>query len=199
MDRVLSCSGNDQSLKAETIIDRGEEVNLSTGEAMDVQKQVSDAKNVGFDAEQDVKVQEEPVKIETMGVGTENHRSACEDLELLGHQKNVFVDSDGGEASKVDNDVSNQISPSVASDKVLQSLGNEDQLAKNAASEDDSSVGQDMNVEQVTGDEQDGLDQVQEMEDEEHDTDSEQPTNIDEKTVKQTRSEEHTSELQSLV
>ncbi|XWS56474.1 hypothetical protein CRYUN_Cryun09bG0088500 [Craigia yunnanensis] len=180
-------TGNDQSLKAETIIDRGEEVNLSTGEAMDVQKQVSDAKNVGFDAKQDVKVQEEPVKIKTMGVGTENHRNACEDSELLGHQKIVFVGSDGGEASKVDNDVSNQISPSVASDKVLHSLGNEDQLAKNAASKDDSSEGQDMNVqEQVTGDEQDGLDQVQEMEVEEHDTDSEQPTNIDEKTVKQT-------------
>ncbi|XWS66117.1 hypothetical protein CRYUN_Cryun05aG0172700 [Craigia yunnanensis] len=180
-------TGNDQSLKAEAVIDRGEEHDLSMREAMDVQKQVSDAKNIGFDAEEGIKVQEEPVKIETMGVGTENHRNACEDSELLGHQTDVFVGSDGGEASKVDNDVSNQISPSVASDKVLYSLVNEDQLAKNAASEDDSSVGQYMNVEeQVTGDEQDGLDQVQEMEVEEHDTDYEHPTNIDEKTVKRT-------------
>ncbi|XVF23718.1 hypothetical protein REPUB_Repub13aG0063800 [Reevesia pubescens] len=180
-------TGNDQSLKAETVIGRGEEVDFSTGEAMDVEKQVSDAKNVGFDAEEDVKDQEEPVKVETMGVGTGNHRNACEDSELLGHQTDVFVGSDGGEASKVDNSVSNKISPYVVSDKVLHSSGNEDQLAKNAASEDDSSVGQDMNVEeQVTGDEQDGLDQVQEMEVEEHDTDSESPTSIDEKTVKRT-------------
>ncbi|EOX97105.1 Tudor/PWWP/MBT superfamily protein [Theobroma cacao] len=71
--------------------------------------------------------------------------------------------------------------------KVLHSSGNEDQLDKSSASEDDSSVGQDMYVaEQVTCAEQDGLDQVQEMEVEEHDTDSEQPTNIDEKTVKRT-------------
>ncbi|XWS75102.1 hypothetical protein CRYUN_Cryun01aG0056100 [Craigia yunnanensis] len=180
-------TGNDQSLKAETLINRGEEVDLSMGEAMDVKKQVSDAKNVGFDAEQDVKVQGEPVKVETMGVGTESHRNACEDSELLGHQTDVFVGSDEGEASKDNNIISDQISPSVASDKVLHSLGNEDQLAKNAASGDDSSVGQDMNVEeQVAGDEQDGLDQVKEMEVEEHDTGSEQPTNIDEKTVKRT-------------
>ncbi|XP_022765322.1 uncharacterized protein LOC111310282 [Durio zibethinus] len=180
-------TGNDQNLKAKTVIDRGEEVDLSIGEAMDVEKHVSDTKNVGFDAEQDVKVQEEPVKIETMGVGTENHINLCQDSESLGHQTDV-VGSDEVEASKiVDNNVPNQISPSVGSDKVLHSSGNEDQLAKNAASEDDSSAGQDMNVkEQVTGDEQDSLDQVQEMEVEEHDTDSEQPTNIDEKTVKRT-------------
>ncbi|XVF23712.1 hypothetical protein REPUB_Repub13aG0063400 [Reevesia pubescens] len=182
-----TCEGNDQSLKVETVIDRGEEVDLSTGEAMDVEKQVSDAKNVGFDAEEGIKDQEEPVKVEPMGVGTGNHRNACEDSELLGHQTDLFVGSDGDEASKVDNSVSNQISPYVASDKVLHSSGNEDQLAKNAASEDDSSVGQDMNVEeQVTGDEQDGLDQVQEMEVEQHDTDSESPTSNDEKTVKRT-------------
>ena len=154
-------------MKAETVIDRGEEVDLSMGEAMDVEKQVSDAKNVGFDVEGNVKVQEEPVKVETMGVGTENHRNACKDSELLGHQTDVFVGSDEGEASKVDNNVLNQISPSVASDKVLRSSGNEDQLAKNAASEDDSSVGQEMEVE-------------------EHDTDSEQPNYIDENTVKLT-------------
>ncbi|XVE99387.1 hypothetical protein REPUB_Repub03eG0193800 [Reevesia pubescens] len=180
-------TGNDQSLKAETVTDKGEEVYLSMGEAMDVEKQVSDAKNVGFDAEQDVKVHEEPVKVETMGFGTENHKNACEDSELLGRQADVVAGADGGEPSKVENNVSNQISSFAASDKVLYSSGNEDKLVKSAASEDDSSVGQDMNFEeQVTGDEQDTLDQVQEMEVEEHDTDSEQPTTIDEKTVKRT-------------
>ncbi|KAK6240454.1 hypothetical protein SCA6_005843 [Theobroma cacao] len=125
-------------------------------EAMDVENQNSDAKIVGCDAEQDVKVEE-------------------------------ILLNDGGEVLKVNNNVSNQISTSVASDKVLHSSGNEDQLAKSSASEDDSGVGQDMYVEeQVTCAEQDGLDQVQEMEVEEHDTDSEQPTNIDEKTVKRT-------------
>ncbi|XVE68967.1 hypothetical protein DITRI_Ditri09bG0112700 [Diplodiscus trichospermus] len=181
-------TGNDQGLKAETVIDRREEVGLSMGEIMDVEKRVSDAKHVGVDAEQDIKVQEEPVKVEKMDFGTENHRNACEVSESLGHQTDVFVGSDEGEASKVDTNVSNQISPSVASDKVLHSSGDEGYLAKNAASEDDySSGGQDMKVEeQVTGDEHDGLDQLQEMEVEEHDTDSEQPTNIDEKTVKWT-------------
>ncbi|XP_022745626.1 uncharacterized protein LOC111295970 [Durio zibethinus] len=180
-------TGNDQSLMSETVIDRGEEVDLSMGEAMDIEKQVSDAKNVSFDVDQDVKVQEEPVEVETMRVGTENHRNACEGSESMGHQAEAFVGSDEVEASKVDNNVSNQISISFASDNALHSLGNEDKLAKNAAYEDDSSVGQDVNVEEpVTGDEQDGLDNVQEMEFEEHDTDSEQPSNIDEKTVKRT-------------
>ncbi|XVF75483.1 hypothetical protein PTKIN_Ptkin13bG0191600 [Pterospermum kingtungense] len=120
-------TGNDQSLNAELVIGRGEEVDLSMGEAMDVEKQVSDANNAGFDAQKDVKVQKEPIK------------------------------------------------------------RNEDQLAQSAATDDDSSVGQDMNVEeQVTRDERDGLDQVHEMEVEEHDSDSEQPTNIDENIVKGT-------------
>ncbi|XP_007009722.2 PREDICTED: uncharacterized protein LOC18586334 isoform X2 [Theobroma cacao] len=180
-------TGNDLSLKAGTDIDRGEEVDLCMGEAVDVENQNSDAKIVGSDAEQDVKVQEDSIKVETVGIGTENHKNACEGSELLGHQKDAFVGSDGGEVLKVNNNVSNQISTSVASDKVLHSSGNEDQLAKSSVSEDDSSVGQDLYVEeQVTGAEQDGLDQVQEMEVEEHDTDSEQPTNIDEKTVKRT-------------
>ncbi|EOX97108.1 Tudor/PWWP/MBT superfamily protein [Theobroma cacao] len=156
-------------------------------EAMDVENQNSDTKIVGSDAEQDVKVQEDSIGVETVGVGTENHKHACEGSELLGHHRGAFVGSDGGEVLKVNSNVSNQISTTVASDKVFHSSGNEDQLAKSSAYEDDSSVGQDMYVEeQVTGAEQDGLDQVQEMEVEEHDTDSEQPTNIDEKAVKRT-------------
>ncbi|WRX15526.1 hypothetical protein QQP08_008013 [Theobroma cacao] len=170
-----------------SLLPLGEEVDLSMVEAMDVENQNSDTKIVGFDAEQDVKVQEDSIGVETVGVGTENHKHACEGSELLGHHRGAFVGSDGGEVLKVNSNVSNQISTTVASDKVFHSSGNEDQLAKTSASEDDSSVGQDMYVEeQVTGAEQDGLDQVQEMEVEEHDTDSEQPTNIDEKAVKRT-------------
>ncbi|XVF75489.1 hypothetical protein PTKIN_Ptkin13bG0191800 [Pterospermum kingtungense] len=153
-------TGNDQRLNADSVIGRGEEVDLSMGESMDVEKQVSDANDAGFDAQQDAKVQKEPVKREAIGVITENHGNACEDSESLVHQTDVFVGTDEG---------------------------NEDQLAQSAATEDDSSVGQDMNVEeQVTRDEQDGLDQVHEMEVEEHDSDSEQPTNIDENIVKGT-------------
>ncbi|XP_016680641.1 uncharacterized protein [Gossypium hirsutum] len=166
--------GNVQSLKPEPIIDGGEGVGLSTVEAVLAEKQVSDAKEVGFDAEQDVKV-------EKMGVSPKNH-DASDVSEPLGHQMDVFVGSGEGEASKVDNNVLNQISPAVASDKELQSSGNEDPLAKNVVSEDDSSVGQEMNVEdQITSDEPDCLEQV-----EERDSDSDQPTNVDEQTVKQT-------------
>ncbi|TYG73410.1 hypothetical protein ES288_D04G098500v1 [Gossypium darwinii] len=167
-------TGNVQSLKPEPIIDGGEGVGLSTVEAVLAEKQVSDAKEVGFDAEQDVKV-------EKMGVSPKNH-DASDVSEPLGHQMDVFVGSGEGEASKVDNNVLNQISPAVASDKELQSSGNEDPLAKNVVSEDDSSVGQEMNVEdQITSDEPDCLEQV-----EERDSDSDQPTNVDEQTVKQT-------------
>ncbi|KAE8684902.1 Tudor/PWWP/MBT superfamily protein isoform 6 [Hibiscus syriacus] len=131
-------AGNGRSLKAVTVIDGAEEVDLSIGAAMDAEKQVSDSKNVGFDADRDI-----------------NH-----------------------EASKADNNVLNQVHSS-------HSLGNENTLAENAASKDDSCVAQEMNVEeQVTSDEHDGLDQLKEMEVEEHDSDPEQPTDFDEKSVK---------------
>ncbi|TYJ37397.1 hypothetical protein E1A91_A05G372900v1 [Gossypium mustelinum] len=172
-------TGNVQSLKPEPIIDGGEGVGLSTGEAVLAEKQVSDAKEVGFDAEQDVKV-------EKMGVSPKN-RDPSDVSESLGHQMDVFVGSGEVEAAKVDNNVLNQISPAVASDKELQLSGNEDPLAKNVVSEDDSSVEQEMNVEdQVTSDEPDCLEQVEEMEVVEHDSDSDQPTNVDYQTVKQT-------------
>ncbi|GMJ11941.1 hypothetical protein HRI_004863300 [Hibiscus trionum] len=148
-------AGNDRSLKAVTISDGAEEVDLSLGDAMDVEKQVSGLKNVGFDTDKDVKVEEKSVEIETSGAGSENH-----------------------EASKADNIVSTQLHSS-------HSLGNEDPLAENAASKDDSWVAQDMNFEeQVTSDEHDDLDQLQEMEVEEHDFDPEQPAYFDEKSVK---------------
>ncbi|KAA3464105.1 Serine/threonine-protein kinase ATM [Gossypium australe] len=172
-------TGNVQSLKPEPIIDGEEGVGLSTGEAVLAEKQVSDAKEVGFDAEQDVKV-------EKMGVSPKN-RDASDASEPLGHQMDVFVGSGEVEAAKVDNNVLNQISPAVASDKEIQSSGNEDPLAKNVVSEDDSSVEQEMNVEdQATSDEPDCLEQVEEMEVVEHDSNSDQPTNVDEQTVKQT-------------
>ncbi|KAK8651350.1 hypothetical protein V6N13_140955 [Hibiscus sabdariffa] len=131
-----------------------EEVDLSHGAGMDVENQVPDSKNVGFDADKDVKVEEKSVEIETVGVGSEDH-----------------------EASKADNNVLNQVHSS-------HSLGNEDPLAGSASFKDDSRVAQDMNVEeQVTSDEHDSLDQLQEMEVEEHDSDPEQLTNFDEKIV----------------
>ncbi|GMI84858.1 hypothetical protein HRI_002155100 [Hibiscus trionum] len=148
-------AGNDQSIKAATVFGGAEEVDLSLGAAMDVEKQVPDSKNVGFDVDKYVKVEEKSVENETVGVGSENH-----------------------EASKADNNVLNQVHSS-------HSLGNEDALVESATSKDDSWVAQDMNVEeQVTSDEHDGLDQLQEMEVEEHDSDPEQLTNSDEKTVK---------------
>ncbi|TYI30375.1 hypothetical protein ES332_A05G383100v1 [Gossypium tomentosum] len=172
-------TGNVQCLKPEPVIDGGEGVDLSIGEAMFAEKQVSYAKDVGFDAEQDVEV-------EKMGVSPKNC-DASDVSEPLGHQMDVFVGSGEGEVPKVDNNVLNQISPAVASDKELQSSGNDDPLAKNVVFEDDSSVGKEMNVEdQVTSDEPDCLEQVEEMEVVEHDSDSDQPTNIDELTVKQT-------------
>ncbi|KAK8356864.1 hypothetical protein V6Z12_A05G382800 [Gossypium hirsutum] len=172
-------TGNVQCLKPEPVIDGGEGVDLSIGEAMFAEKQVSYAKDVGFDAEQDVEV-------EKMGVSPKNC-DASDVSEPLGHQMDVFVGSGEGEVPKVDNNVLNQISPAVASDKELQSSGNDDLLAKNVVFEDDSSVGKEMNVEdQVTSDEPDCLEQVEEMEVVEHDSDSDQPTNIDELTVKQT-------------
>ncbi|KAK5835826.1 hypothetical protein PVK06_011536 [Gossypium arboreum] len=172
-------TGNVQCLKPEPVIDAGEGVDLSIGEAMFAEKQVSYAKDVGFDAEQDVEV-------EKMGVSPKNC-DASDVSEPLGHQMDVFVGSGEGEVPKVDNNVLNQISPAVASDKELQSSGNDDPLAKNVVFEDDSSVGKEMNVEdQVTSDEPDCLEQVEEMEVVEHDSDSDQPTNIDELTVKQT-------------
>ncbi|XP_039030608.1 uncharacterized protein LOC120165089 [Hibiscus syriacus] len=147
-------AGNDRSIKSATVIDGAEKVDSSLGAAMDVEKQVPDSKNDGFDADKDVKVEEKSVEIETVGVVSENH-----------------------EASKSDNNISSQVHSSY-------SLGNEDLLAENAASKDDSRVAQDMNVEeQVSGDEHDGLDQLQEMEVEEHDSDPEQPINFDENTV----------------
>ncbi|KAH1039036.1 hypothetical protein J1N35_040779 [Gossypium stocksii] len=172
-------TGNVQCLKSEPVIDGGEGVDLSMGEAMLAEKQVSDAKDVDFDADQDVEV-------EKMGVSLKNC-DASDVSEPLGHQMDVFVGSGEGEVPKVDNNVLNQISPAVASDKELQSSGNDDLLAKNVVFEDDSSVGKEMNVEdQVTSDEPDCLEQAGEMEVVEHDSDSDQPTNIDELTVKQT-------------
>ncbi|OMO71603.1 Tudor/PWWP/MBT superfamily protein [Corchorus capsularis] len=140
-------TGDDQNITSEAVSEREEEVDPSKEEAMDVDKQVSDAKNV---------------EIQKESVHTENHKNTCEDSELLGNQTNVYVGSDGSEVPKVNDGV----------------------LAK-SASEDDLMVGQDMNVdEQVIDAEQDGLDQVQEMEVEEDDTDYEEPSNIDEKTGK---------------
>ncbi|OMO81111.1 Tudor/PWWP/MBT superfamily protein [Corchorus olitorius] len=143
-------TGDDQNITSEAVSERGEAVDPSMGEAMDVDKQVSDAKNV---------------EIQKESVHTENHKHTCEDSELLGHQTDVYVGSDGSEVPKVNDDV----------------------LAK-SASEDDLMVGQDVNVdERVIDAEQDGLDQVQEMEvEEDHDTDYEEPSNIDEKTGKRT-------------
>ncbi|KAL4340220.1 hypothetical protein GQ457_08G011120 [Hibiscus cannabinus] len=147
-------AGNGQSIKAATVIDGAEEVDLSHGAAMDVEKQVPDSKNVGFDADKDIKVEEKSVETETVGVVSEDHG-----------------------ASKADNNFLNQVHSS-------HSLGNEDPLAGSAAFKDDSRVAQDMNVEeQVTSDEHDSLDQLQEMEVEEHDSDPEQLTNFDEKIV----------------
>ncbi|KAK8611107.1 hypothetical protein V6N13_131170 [Hibiscus sabdariffa] len=148
-------AGNDRSLKAVTVIDGAEEADLSLGVAMDVEKQASDSKNVGFDADKDVKVEEKSVEVDTVGAGSENH-----------------------EAAEADNNVSTQLHSS-------HSLANEDPLPENAASKDDSWVAQDMNVEeQVISDEHDGLDQFQEIEVEDHDSDPEQPTYFDEKSVK---------------
>ncbi|XP_039027713.1 uncharacterized protein LOC120161555 isoform X2 [Hibiscus syriacus] len=56
-------AGNDQNIKATTVIDGAEEVDSSLGAAMEVEKQVPDSKNVGFDADKDVKAEESLLKL----------------------------------------------------------------------------------------------------------------------------------------